>query len=276
MWATLALASSLSLAPGQAGDLKLSNVRTTYGILGQERLDADVLPGDLLFVSFDIENLKVADDGKIEYSIGLELINKKDKKVVYTQEPEDAVAINSLGTSKRPAFALTQVNLDTPAGDYTLNVTVADRSKGGKKATITKDFKVLPLKFGITRVGYTYEGSGLPAPALAVPGQTFVISFAVVGFETKTPKGVTDTKVKQPNLDLEMIIYDADNKPTVPKPFTFSVTDVKEEYKRLVPMLFTAQLNRPGKFTIKIKAIDRNNSDKTTEQTLKLTVLGQP
>jgi hypothetical protein len=193
--------------------------------------------------------------------------------VVFTQEPEDLVSVNSLGGSKRPAFALTQVNLDTPAGDYTLNVTVSDRAKGGKKASISKDFKVLPLKFGITRVGYTYEGAGLPAPATAVAGQTYVINFAVVGFETKTPKNATDTKVKEPNLDLEMVILEADGKtPTVPKPFTFSVTSVKEEYKRLVPMQFTTQLNKPGKYTVKIKAIDRNNSDKSVEQTLKLTV----
>ena len=77
MLATLALSAAL-YAPTQ-GELTLSNARPTYGILGAARKDADMpklLPGDQICVSFDIENLKIGDDGKVQYSIGMEVADK--------------------------------------------------------------------------------------------------------------------------------------------------------------------------------------------------------
>src|SRR5437870_4766896 len=107
MWAPLALASALSLAPGQAGELKVTNPRTTLGIYGQDRKNNTYLPGDMLFVSFDILNLKAEDSGRIQYSMALELINKKEKdekkKIVFTKEPTELESINSLGGSRLPA-----------------------------------------------------------------------------------------------------------------------------------------------------------------------------
>jgi len=274
MWATLAMAAAVSLAPGQAGDLKLSNARTTYGILGQKRTDTKLLPGDILFLSFDIENLKVKDDGVIQYSIGMELYSKKEKKVVFTQEPEDSQSINSLGGSRRPAFAMTQIGVDTPAGDYTITVKVKDRASG-KSAEFSKDFQVMPLQFGFTRVGFGNDTGG-PAPPVAVAGQTLIINFALVGFELKKPKDAKDPKApEQPNLLVEMRLLEDGTKPTVPKPFSFEVKEVKEEFRRLAQMQYFAQLNRPGKFKVEITATDLNSGKKAT-QTLDLTVLPDP
>src|SRR5262249_46660303 len=58
MWATLALSAAL-MAPSQKGTLELKNVRMTRGILGQERTDTKLLPGDVFVVAFDIDGLKV-------------------------------------------------------------------------------------------------------------------------------------------------------------------------------------------------------------------------
>jgi len=270
MWATLAMAAAVSLAPGQAGDLKLSNARTTYGILGQKRTDTKLLPGDILFLSFDIENLKVKDDGVIQYSIGMELYSKKEKKVVFTQEPEDSQSINSLGGSRRPAFAMTQIGVDTPAGDYTITVKVKDRASG-KSAEFSKDFQVMPLQFGFTRVGFGNDTGG-PAPPVAVAGQTLIINFALVGFELKKPKDAKDPKAMEPNIAVEMRLLEDGKTPTVPKPFSFTVTEVKEDYKRLAPMQFFAQLNRSGKFKVEITATDLHSGKKAT-QALDLEVL---
>ena len=38
MWTTIALIAALNLAPAQAGELTLSNLRSTYGMLGPQRL----------------------------------------------------------------------------------------------------------------------------------------------------------------------------------------------------------------------------------------------
>ena len=54
-------------------------------------------------------------------------------------------SVNSLGGSNRPAFALTQVGLDTPPGDYKLTVTVKDRA-ANKSASFTYKFQVAPLQ----------------------------------------------------------------------------------------------------------------------------------
>src|SRR5437868_3494061 len=97
MWATLALAAVLQPAPAQqSAKLTITNARTTYGILGQERKSDKLLPGDIFVVSFDIEGLQVKDDGKVEYSMSMELKNK-DGKVQFKKEPQDLEAINALG-----------------------------------------------------------------------------------------------------------------------------------------------------------------------------------
>src|SRR5262245_64656911 len=129
MWTALAMTAVLTSAPGQVGDLTLSNVRPTMGILGGPRKDGDspkLLPGDAFFISFDIDGLKVAEDGKVQYSVGMEWTNK-DGKVVYREEPQSLEIINSLGGSKVPAFVAAQTFPDTPPGEYALKASVKDR-----------------------------------------------------------------------------------------------------------------------------------------------------
>src|SRR6266511_1350942 len=77
MWATLAVAASLSMAPAQqpAGPLKLSNDRVTNGLLGANRTETKLLPGDTFWVAFDVENPTVTKAGRVLYSMGMELTN---------------------------------------------------------------------------------------------------------------------------------------------------------------------------------------------------------
>src|SRR5947199_10060338 len=105
MWTTLAMTAALAYAPGQGGELALTNPRPTHWLFGAVRKDADspkVIAGDAFITSFDIENLKVGEDGQVQYSIAMELANK-DGKVVYRQEPQKQEAYNALGGSKVPA-----------------------------------------------------------------------------------------------------------------------------------------------------------------------------
>ena len=88
MLTTLALLSALSLPANQTDKLTVTNVRSTYGVLGAARPDDKVLPGDSYVLSFDIEGVKVADDGKVLYSVGME-VTDSDGKAQFKQDPRD-------------------------------------------------------------------------------------------------------------------------------------------------------------------------------------------
>jgi hypothetical protein len=268
MLSTLAVAAVLSLAPSQSDTLQLKNVRATFGPLGQERKDSKVLGGDAYFVSFDIEGLKVRDDGQVKYSMSMDLTNKEGKSQ-YKQEPQELEAFNALGGSRVPAFAHILIGTDTPEGEYTLKVTVKDRATE-KSDTLTRKFEVLPRKFGLVQINMSYQAPAqnvfLPAPPLGVPGQTFLVNFAVVGFD------LDKSRKDQPNIETSMRVLDEDGKPTLAKPYSGEAKEVDAQFKRVIPMQFFLQLNRPGKFKIEVKATDKVGG-KTAEQILDLTVV---
>ena len=168
MWATLAFVTALSLAPHQAGDLKLTNARATYGVLGIPRTDNKVIPGDIYCVTFDIENLDVAPDGGVLYSMGMELLNSKGK-AEFAREPQELEAKNDLGGTSMPGFALAEVGTETPPGEYTMKVTFTDRSAKATQ-TLSRKFEVLKPQLGFVRIVLT-DGNQ-EVPPVAVPGQT--------------------------------------------------------------------------------------------------------
>ena len=91
MWATLAMTAALAYAPQQGDGLAVTNVRPTYGLFGAKRKDADapkLLPGDAIYLSFDIENLKAGEDGLVQYSVGMEL--SRDGKVQLGEKAQSA------------------------------------------------------------------------------------------------------------------------------------------------------------------------------------------
>jgi hypothetical protein len=264
MWAALALTTVLTTAPAQADELALKNVRSTHGILGQTRKDNNLLPGDLLVVAFDIENLKVKDDGKILYAMGMELTLKGKAKPEFKREPQDLEAFNTLGGTTLPAFAMSLIGTDTPPGEYTLKVIVKDRgAKPVKTVTLEQKFTVLPVKLGFVQVKLT-SASGEPVPTVGVPGQSVLLHCALVGYGSKN---------NAPNVTFEMNVLDEAGKPTVAKPFK---GDIVVEPKAVPGMMTFApiilQLNRPGKFKVVIKA-KCNISGKETEESLELKVL---
>jgi hypothetical protein len=211
MWATLALATALNLTPAQAGTLQLKNDRVTYGPLGQERKDSKILGGDYFIVAFDIEGLKVRDDGEVKYSMGLEVTNKEGKSQ-YRQDPQELEAYNALGGGRVPSVAHVFIGTDQPEGEYTLKVTVKDINTG-KSDSLSRKFEVSPRKFGFVQLGFSYQAPSrevlLAAPPLGVPGQTLLLNFSVVGFD------LDKARKDQPNIETSLRILDEDGKPTV-------------------------------------------------------------
>jgi hypothetical protein len=266
MWTALALVAALGPTLGQQGDsLKLSNVRSTYGVLGPERKENKLLPGDVYFVAFDIEGIKSDEAGKVLYSMGMQITNMEGK-VVYGEEPRKLEAYNALGGNRIPAFAHALVGFNLPAGPYTMKVTVTDRSTKASQ-TLTRTFDVLEKNFGLVSVMTSYDPDGrVSAPAGGVVGQILWVNFAAVGWG-RDPS-------KKSDVAMEMRILDESGNPTVAKPATFESRDAQPESAVAIPASASLPLTRPGKFTVKLTASDRVTK-KQSEVSFPLVVVEQ-
>jgi hypothetical protein len=263
MWATLALTTALQLAPAQEGTLAIRNVRITHGVLGPERKDNRLLPGDVLVVAFEIEGLQVKDDGRVQYGMGMEMTDSKGEAVFPGKGIQDLEAVNTLGGSTLPAFARAETNPNTAPGEYTLTVTVKDRVSG-QTQKLTQKFEVVRARLGLVRFALSYDPpQSMPAPPVAVPGQNLMLNFAMVGFQLDDRK--------QPHVTVEMRVLDEKGRPTLAKPFVGAIQEVAEGYRALIPWQFLLQINRPGRFQVSIRGTD-NITKKSVTETLDLTV----
>jgi hypothetical protein len=253
MWATLAFAVAVTAVPAQAGPLRLSNPRATYGLYGAARAENAVLPGDIYFLTFDIENLTTKDNGEVTYKMGLEFLNSKDK-VVFGEDPQEKKARLALGGKSLPAFAAIDVGPSTTPGRYTARVTVVDPMTK-KTEVLESKFEVLPPAFGVVLVSTIFPGrDGLPAPTVLVPGQSIVLSCSVVGFER------AKTGDKQPSIGLQLQIRDDTGKVVSKLDDKVPAKDkVPEEYTA-IPIQLPLDLNRTGKFTIELEVTDKINT----------------
>jgi len=253
MWTALALATALAV-PGDTPEFKLTNIRATYGLLGPDRKDTKILPGDNYCIAFDIEGIKADEDGKVAYRWGLEVTNKEGKRV-YTQEPHDVEVFLTLGGSTVQSTAMLSTTVDQAPGEYTAKVTVRDLSTKAKQE-FTRNFEILPKDFGIVRIQTTCDADAKWICQLGgVAGQYLWLQFAVVGFDR-------DDRRQQPDVQVEMRVLDENRKPTVAKPFVGGVNDRVTRDVLGIPMKFVLALNRPGKYTVELQATDRVSKKK--------------
>jgi hypothetical protein len=264
------LVAAMSLAQGQgqaAAQLRLTNDRFAHGIVGATRADAKFLPGDIVFLVFDIEGLQVDDRGRSRYSTSLEFIGKGGKPVTKSSDAQDLEAQHAFGTNRVPSSAFADIGTETEPGDYTMRVTVTDRI-AKKSQTLAKKFQVLPKTYGIVRTQLLYFSpnpqAAMPAPPVGVVGQVVLVNCGVVGFERERSR-------RQPALQIECRVLDESGKPLAAKPDVLSIEQDVPEKHTVVEVPFFLQLARAGRFSIELKATDRL-SKKTATATLSLTV----
>jgi hypothetical protein len=231
----------LTLAPATTYALDFKNIRPCYGPLGATRTDNKFLPGDLLYISYEIEGLKFDPKSKkAKYVTLLEVFSSTKEKIWSKESPNEMDA--QLGGDRLPGDLQLIMGRDRPAGQYVLRMTIQDRI-GGETKSFTHSFELLKTGFGIVAV---------QAPAIAFPGQPYLVNLALIDFTldaNKNPKGSISMKVMdEAGKELPLGLS---NK--FPEDLT-DAFDLKKE--NVLPMHFPLFPNRPGRFYVEFTAID--------------------
>lgn len=261
MWTTVALLTVLTAAPAESG-LSLTHVRSTHGLLGPERRDSALAPGDNLFVCFNINGIRVDADGKVRYSMAIELSDAAGK-LVFRKAAKEQEARASLGGDSVPAYAQISVGLSTQPGDYRMKVIVKDLASG-QEQILNRNLKVLAKDFALVRATVSLDEEAHYADSMFTCGQGVWVHSSAVGFGLGSDK--------KPDIVFEMRVLDESGKPTLANAVTGTPPKDLPALQGL-PMAFPLTLNRPGKFTVELQASDRI-SGKKTKMSLPIIVQG--
>ena len=273
MLTALVLAGALGGAPAQPAEMKLTNVRMTVGELGPTREGTKILPGDVLFIAYDIDGLTIDGEGIARYTMSMEVTNPTGR-VILEQKPSDRADFAPLRGNKLPGRAYVTVGLDEAPGQYTCKLAVTDPATK-QTAKIEVKFEVLKKDFAVVAVFTSHDPKGeLSAPTSGQVGDTLYIHFTVAAF-------MRDAKTNQPDVEIQFQFFDAQGKPTLvnaknePTPRRHlqdakSVPPVKDKDEAFT-LQFPLFMNRPGKFTVEIKAKD-NVSKKEFTYKLPVTI----
>ena len=260
MFSALTLAAALALTPAQpTGKLALSNLRCTHGLIGPTRTATKFLPGDIVYLGFDIDGVTIGKDGKVVYSMALEVTDKSGK-VKHKVEPTERVDFAPLGGGKVPGVAFVVVGVDLEPGEYTVKMTATDTSIADKtkqpSGAVEFKFEVLKPELGIVMVHATTDPEGRnPTHTSGFVGQFLWVQFAATGFKRDM------AKKNQPDMTFEMTTLDDKGTPTLGAPIVLEAKALEEKYPTCQARM-NVPLTRAGKFTVRLKVTD-NVANKT-------------
>jgi hypothetical protein len=234
---------ALCLCPLHASALELKNVRPSYGPLGAARVNTKCVPGDSLFMTYDIEGLTINPKTKrANYTTTLELVDSTGQVAFKKDTPNDVAP--QLGGSRMPGDLFVILPRNQKPGKHKVRLTVKDN--------LAKEIKSFEYPFDVIPPDFSFVG--VTAKAVGFPGENYVAGFAIVDM-------ALDPK-QQPNVDIVMRVFEQTGKNLVtpqilsnlPKDLPEEI-DVKKE--NFVPMQFPIYLNRPGTFVIEVMAYDK-------------------
>jgi hypothetical protein len=247
--------------------LSVANERLTYGHLGPTRPKAVYLPGDVIHLDFEVRNLKFDADGRAIYATTLEVAHAGGK-IIFRKELRDTSIVNNFGGDRLPCAAHLRIPLETAAGAYTLRVMVRDRGTD-QTVQVKRKIEVAPAGFGLVQVGTSADREGnIPWSPIGVVGDAIYFNFSVVGFGR-------EVKTKQPDIHVALRILDEKGKQVNTTKLTGAAKGNVPESFRVVPMQFGLTLNRPGRFTLELTAVDRI-SGKQASLSFPLRIVGSP
>ena len=238
---------ALGVFPDLAAALEIKNIRPCYAPFGATRYNLKLLPGDVLFITYDLDGLATdPKSGKTNYETTLELLDANDK-VLY-KKPTTNEVVPQLGAGRMPGDLHVIMGAQQAPGKYSVKLTVHD--KVGKEAkAFSYPFEVVPQTFGFV---------GVSAPAVGFPGQHYVTGFGLVNL-------ATDAK-KMPKCEINIKILDDKGNAVAQSVLIELPRDMPEGIDlgqaNFVPLQYPIYLNRAGRFTIDIQAHDKFGNKK--------------
>ena len=229
MWKTSALGLTvLIVVPLGAGALEVKNPRSAYGPFGATRTDNKFLPGDVLFIHYDIEGLAVNDKGKVNYYSELEFFDAKGTSIS-RKKNETISLMPDLGGKTFPGVLNAVMGEDQKPGKYKVKLKVVDLN-AKKTAELEYPFELLPKGFGAIRVS---------SPGFGVPGGDYYVQMVLVELPL-------DAK-KMPNVDLTMTVLEEGGKTPLSKPVVINYPkqlpdDANLQKQNLVPVVIPLYL----------------------------------
>jgi hypothetical protein len=176
--------------------------------------------------------------------------------VIFKREPQELLQFTPLRGNTIPAAALIFIGLDQDAGEYVLEVTIEDPMSRAKD-TVAAKFEVLKREFGIVGVRTTADIQGqIPTPNIGTVGQTIVVWFTVASFER-------DLKTKQPKIEFQYQYFDEKGAPILSEPHKGLQDGGVDEKEGIFSLRFPLFMNRPGKFSVQITALDKVSNKKS-------------
>src|SRR4029079_6173962 len=107
--------------------LEIKNLRSTYGPLGAVREDAKIIPGDFIFMMYDIEGLKVDTKArKASFVTTVELLDKGGKVLFQRETPMELLV--TLGGNRVPGDLNVIIPSQQKPGNYKVRLKVEDRN----------------------------------------------------------------------------------------------------------------------------------------------------
>jgi hypothetical protein len=249
---------ALGILPGLSPAVEIKNIRPCFGPFGATRFEAKCLPGDVLFMTYDIDSLVIdPKTGKARYSTTLELLDARETSIF--KSPTEYEVVPALGGTIMRGDLHVIMGAKQAPGKYSIRFTVRDKNGKAENDKVFKyDFEVVKEAFGFV---------GVSAPAVGLVGQPYVTGFGLVNLKL-------DAKGK-PDVEMTVRVLDdkgkqvSDQKVIFPRDLP-EKTDLKEA--NFVEWAHPLFLNRAGRFTIEIKAQDKNSGAKA-EFSYPLTVI---
>jgi hypothetical protein len=242
-WAILSL-----WLPASASALEIKNIRATHGPLGHARADFKCIPGDTIFMMYDIVDLKADQAGKYNYDIVLELFDEKNMSLFNKKTPVQVMP--HLGGNSIPSDLQLNLSPKQAAGKYKIQLSVTDKN-GKDTKSFTRDITVVTPTFGFV---------GVATQTIGFPGVNHSTSFGLVnlGLDGK----------KQPDVEITITINDDKNQ-AVSTPVKVLLprdmpAGVDLDTLNFVPIVYPIIPNRSGKFTMNVVAEDRNRKTRAS------------
>lgn len=263
MLRALILLAVPGIISAQESGLKITDVAKRHGLHGPVCKTNQIHIGDIAFLEWVNKGLTVGEDGRVSYSIGIEIFDANGK-LVFSREPSKSTKLLPFGGTQAPAFFTSTVGLDTPPGKYKVKITVEDllgKLRFLSKASFTREVEIIKTDFALLRTSLSYDSEGaIPAPAHGVLGQTMQLNAYVYG--------AGRDKDFNPNLKTTVRILEKGKE--VGKPQTGVINKAAADEK-LIPVAVGLSLDRVGTFAIELLVEDKV-SGKSEKRTFDLTV----